>query len=71
MTTRTITKYVPGTGTVAIERPIKKKMKGPSYKTMMKWVEDGRAKATDGCWVEPDGRCPHGCRSWLLELGLS
>ena len=24
---------------------------------------------TDGCRVEPDGICPHGHKSWLLELG--
>lgn len=68
---RTITKYAPGIGAVEIERPITKKMKSPSYRTMMKWIDEGRSKATDGCWVEPDGTCPHGCRSWLLELGIS
>ncbi len=69
--TRVIRKFESGIGQITIEVPIKKKMKGPSYKTMMQWIEDGRAKATDGCWVEPDGRCPHGCRSWLIELGIS
>ncbi len=69
--TRIITKYQPGIGEVTIEVPIKKKMKAPSYRTMMKWIDEGRSKATDGCWVEPDGRCPHGCKSWLLVLGVS
>ena len=44
-------------------------LKPPSISTMSKWVNDGVAKATDGCRVEPDGHCPHGKASWLLELG--
>jgi len=44
--------------------------KPPSEATMERWCNNGKAKATDGCWVEPDGVCPHGCKSWLLELGL-
>lgn len=24
----------------------------------------------DGCWVEPDGHCPHGQASPMLRLGL-
>ena len=43
--------------------------KTPSEKTMEKWYNDGGCKALDGCWVEPDGRCPHGHDSWLLALG--
>lgn len=35
------------------------------------WMEaDGGCEATDGCWVEPDGVCPHGHPSWLVKLGL-
>ena len=45
-------------------------MKEPSVKTLEKWESEGYCKATDGCKVEPDGVCPHGCKSWLLELGL-
>jgi hypothetical protein len=30
---------------------------------------DGDVEATDGCIVEPDGTCEHGCKSWLLVLG--
>lgn len=33
-------------------------------------IEDGGCEATDGCWVEPDGVCPHGHPSWFLRLGL-
>ena len=28
------------------------------------------ALCIDGCEVEPDGRCPHGCPSVLLAAGL-
>ena len=48
----------------------RKATKPPSIKTMEKWMDTGVCKATDGCKVEPDGTCQHGCDSWLLELGL-
>lgn len=41
----------------------------PSLSTMEKWMDDGIARATDGCIVEPDGICPHKHESWLLVLG--
>jgi len=44
--------------------------RAPSYATMERWMSEGIAKATDGCRVEPDGTCLHGCHSWLIELGL-
>ena len=44
--------------------------KPPSVATMAKWMNDGVAKAVDGCRVEPDGRCEHGSPSWLLRMGL-
>lgn len=33
---------------------------------------DGIAPAccSEGCEVEPDGRCPHGCPSVLIAVGL-
>ena len=43
--------------------------KRPSIKTMMRWMDEGVAKATDGCRVEPDGECPHGHMSWIKRLG--
>lgn len=44
--------------------------KPPSVATLEKWEnERGGCKALDGCWVEPDGRCPHGLPSWMLALG--
>ncbi len=42
----------------------------PSLEQLEQWLMDGICEATDGCIVEPDGTCPHGCSSWLLELGL-
>jgi len=42
---------------------------GPPFPTLSRWMFDGVAEATDGCIVEPDGVCEHGCNSWLLELG--
>ncbi len=47
-----------------------KAKKVPSIKTLEKWSNDGVAKATDGCRVEPDGTCPHGKPSWLIKLGF-
>ena len=44
-------------------------MKRPSINTMKRWIMDGVARATDGCRVEPDGACKHGCKSWLIVLG--
>lgn len=43
--------------------------KEPSLATMMRWEDNGVAKATDGCRVEPDGVCPHGHPSWLIATG--
>ena len=43
----------------------------PDFETLENWmIEDGGCEATDGCWVEPDGTCPHGHPSWFLVLGL-
>ena len=42
----------------------------PSIRQLEAWHAEGGCEATDGCWVEPDGYCEHGCPSWLLKLGL-
>jgi hypothetical protein len=42
----------------------------PDIETLMEWMLDGGCEATDGCWVEPDGICPHGHKSWLIVMGL-
>ena len=42
----------------------------PSEEQLAEWMEEGGCEATDGCWVEHDGVCPHGKKSWFLELGL-
>jgi hypothetical protein len=43
----------------------------PTLKELRDWNSQGGCEATDGCWVEIDGTCPHGKRSWMLELGLA
>ena len=45
-------------------------VKRPSLVTMARWMDDGVAKATDGCKVEPDGVCSHGHLSWCVQLGV-
>ena len=42
----------------------------PTMEQLERWSFDGVAEATDGCQVEPDGRCEHGHKSWLLVFGL-
>ena len=42
----------------------------PSIEQLEEWMNEGGCEATDGCWVEPDGTCEHGCKSWALEMGL-
>ena len=42
----------------------------PDIEQLIAWDHEGGCEATDGCWVETDGVCEHGCQSWLLELGL-
>jgi len=43
---------------------------GPTVEELEEWMAEGGCEATDGCWVEPDGTCEHGCQSWLLVLGV-
>lgn len=50
-----------------MKKPTKKQ---PSIKTLEKWSWEGVARATDGCRVEPDGKCPHGHVSWFIYLGI-
>jgi len=42
----------------------------PTVGDLTEWHENEGCKATDGCWVEPDGECEHGFPSWLVYLGL-
>ena len=44
--------------------------KAPSMASIERMANDGVAKATDGCRVEPDGSCEHGHNSWLIVLGM-
>lgn len=42
----------------------------PDDEQLALWLMDSVVDATDGCSVEPDGVCPHGYPSWLIQLGL-
>ena len=42
----------------------------PDDETLQEWMMDSGCEAIDGCWVEPDGTCPHGSPSWLMALGF-
>jgi len=42
----------------------------PTIEQLMDWLTDSGCEATDGCWVEHDGVCPHGKPSWLIVAGL-
>jgi len=53
-----------------MENTKKRKIQAPDLETLMEWMEESGCEATDGCWVEPDGTCPHGKHSWLIVLGL-
>lgn len=46
------------------------KVRPPSIKRLEEWMSDCGCEAIDGCWVEPDGVCPHGFDSWLLAMGM-
>ena len=48
----------------------KEKRRVPSIDQLEDWMAEGGCEATDGCWVEPDGKCPHGCLSWLIVMGM-
>ncbi len=52
------------------EPPVMSAVEPPDMEMLRAWESEGFCEATDGCVVEPDGTCPHGHRSWLLELGL-
>lgn len=42
----------------------------PSTAQLEAWMQEGICEATDGCIVELDGTCEHGCKSWFLVMGL-
>lgn len=44
----------------------------PDIETLIQWEAQGGCEAAcpHGCWVEPDGICPHGKPSWLIVMGL-
>lgn len=47
-------------------------MNQPSFEALQEWMEEGGCEAAceEQCWVEPDGICEHGKKSWLLVLGM-
>jgi len=51
-------------------REVTPQQQPPSIEDLMQWETEGGCEATDGCWVESDGRCEHGCPSWMIVLGL-
>lgn len=50
-------------------KPNRPTTKEPSQATIERWVNNGKARATDGCWVEADGVCVHGHEAWPRYLG--
>ena len=50
----------------------RQKLRRPSMAQLERWDREGGCEAacSHGCWVEPDGTCEHGRRSWLLVLGM-
>lgn len=42
----------------------------PTIEQLERWMSEGGCEATDGCWVEPDGKCEHRHSSWMLRMGL-
>lgn len=42
----------------------------PGMDELEHWVCDSVCEATDGCEVEPDGKCYHNHDSWLLVMGI-
>ena len=45
-------------------------MPAPSVEELQEWMAQGGCYTACGCWVEPDGHCPHDNPSFLLELGM-
>jgi hypothetical protein len=44
----------------------------PSVETMMEWADEGRTRATDGCWLaQAVEECEHGHPSWAVVLGFT
>lgn len=42
----------------------------PGLRELERMVFASVVTATDGCIVEPDGVCPHGYPSWLIQMGV-
>lgn len=46
------------------------KPRRPSIQQLEVWMDRGACPALDGCIVETDGTCPHGCPSRMVYFGL-
>ena len=55
-----------------MEEEVNESLETPDLATLERWMYEGGCEAAciHGCWVEPDGHCPHGKPSWLLVMGL-
>ena len=53
-----------------IVKEIEVTMNEPTLEELQEYIDKDGCFATDGCWVEPDGYCPHGNPSWLRHLGF-
>lgn len=42
----------------------------PPFEDFNTWMLDSICPTPDGCEVEPDGECEHGCPSWLRLAGV-
>ena len=58
-----------GFNILEFEREPKPTIDRPSLEELKEMIIDGVCVSTDGCIVEPDGRCEHGHPSWLIKLG--
>jgi hypothetical protein len=43
----------------------------PTTETIARWIDERRARATDGCWIPSNlPACSHGRPNWLVVLGV-
>jgi hypothetical protein len=43
----------------------------PTAETVARWIDERRARATDGCLIETnDPECKHGHPNWLVVLDV-
>lgn len=42
----------------------------PGMGDLADWLDEGGSETPCGCWVEPDGECEHGEKSWMRIMGV-